>query len=329
MRRRLTRSCPLEHLGLTGAYIKSLKGGLQLYKSWLVSTMNLVNLDAEAREVDPLLCKFVKWCFSTSKPFHRVRGAILGIQTKFGHLRHHIPQVWRLLLRWHFHRPWKPRTPFPEELVHYAFLICVNQANCGPPAYSRTWTSLGVITLLGFYGLLRPGESVRLRKMDISIIKRPAQPEVLVMSIVNPKTAHVPGAGRSQVSTLKDPGTIRWAECLLAKLQPKDLLWTGCRRSHTVYFRKMVELAGLTRLELTPASLRSGGATMEFLSGTSMDILAFKGRWTALPSLRAYLQEGASHLNWAKLPPFQAQAVEDTLERYRTILLAPPRSARI
>jgi len=298
--------------------------GWELLALWMQEFGNQIDFHGKAEAIDETLSEFVTWAWRRKLRFYVVKHAILAVPCRVPRLRRHLTTSWRCLLRWEINRPWIPRIPFPEELLAAYFLTCVNEAAVATGKDAILWLSLGVVTRLAFFAMLRPGEARRLRARDLKVVRRPTCPPVLVIAIANPKTGHVLGAGRTQVSTTSDPGTIAWVELLLTLLSPDQLLWPGTADLFTKWFRRGLVKSHLDKLGLSPASMRSGGATMEFLRGTTMEVLSFKGRWVALNSLRSYLQEGAAHLVWASLPPARASEVEAFIGRYRTLLSHPP-----
>ena len=74
---------------------------------------------------------------------------------------------------------------------------------------------------------------------------------------------------------------------------------------HTLaqWFRWALLVLGLDPRRFTPAGLRAGGATHDYLMGNTVERLMWRGRWLALSTLRHYVQECASVLAVAQMEP--------------------------
>jgi len=186
------------------------------------------------------------------------------------------------------------------------------------------WQSLAVVVRIAFHALLRPGEALGLTRGDVTFVTPVLRERTAVLAIRRPKTRHVMGAGRSQFATVRDVSTVAWLEAFCGVLKMSDFVWPASRSTFNTMFKLVVKSAGLESCRITPASMRSGGATAEMLSGTSMEAIAFHGRWVSIASLRSYLQEGASHLIWNHLSASARARCEALLIRYHRILLGPP-----
>ncbi len=123
--------------------------------------------------------------------------------------------------------------------------------------------------------------------------------------IRSPKTVRV--AGRVQRVTVHDCMVIILAQCAWlawprqAKLVPFNLV------EFSRWFRAALTHWGLPQSRFTPAGLRTGGATYAYLCGGSVEQLMWRGRWEMLTSLKHHVQESASTLATAQLPPEAAE----------------------
>ena len=127
-------------------------------------------------EVDEYVTNFVIWCFTENTRFYRVRDGLLGLQTKFPRLRGGLPNAWRTLGRWERTNPWRPRIPVAECLLRMLFLRAL-ETSLTVQSGTALWKAFAVCHLVGFYGLRRPGELLRLRFRDIAfpLYRPPAQ----------------------------------------------------------------------------------------------------------------------------------------------------------
>ena len=153
------------------------------------------------------------------------------------------------------------------------------------------WLSFAVVLRLIYFGLLRPGEGVALRRSDITL---PSDASFgfgrkVVMAIRNPKTRAT--AGRSQFAVADDEITVEWTEWLAADVPASWKLFPGSLATFGRYFRMVLDRLGCHNMGFSPAGLRGGGATRLFLNDVEVSRIRFLGRWRDLRSLEHYLQE--------------------------------------
>ena len=161
----------------------------------------------------------------------------------------------------------------------------------------RTRKQLVIVAVLwrvSFYGLLRPIESLILRKRDVTFVDMPSEGRIALLALRAPKTRHVPGAGRAQFVTIRGTATTAWLEYVSLDLSSEELLWPWTRAKHYELFKRLLKASKLDKTGITPASGRAGGATHYYLSGMSLETLSFSGRWAVLSSLRSYIQESGA-----------------------------------
>ena len=60
----------------------------------------------------------------------------------------------------------------------------------------------------------------------------------------------------------------------------------------------------------TPASLRPGGATWDYLNGLPIGNLKFRGRWAAESSLEHYIQECVAYLDFENLSKTTVELID-------------------
>ncbi len=76
----------------------------------------------------------------------------------------------------------------------------------------------------------------------------------------------------------------------------------GTRRDLERWFQWAMGRLGLPVSRYTSAGIRAGGATHEYLCGTTVERLMGRGRWEALSTLKHYVQESAWVLAAVSLP---------------------------
>ncbi len=102
-------------------------------------------------------------------------------------------------------------------------------------------------------------------------------------------------------------------------LPPETLLGVGSAHVLEQWLRRAMTVLLLKEGQLTPAGLRAGGATHDYLAGSPVERLMWRGRWAAFTVLKQYVQECASVLATAVLPWATQQRLarmEDILGRF-------------
>ena len=121
--------------------------------------------------------------------------------------------------------------------------------------------------------------------------------------------------GRYQFVLIKDASLVDWLCWVLEGISPMARLWPSSQSSFSKFFRRCLERLGLTRLRLSPGSLRPGGATAHFLHFSSISILRILGRWRVESSLDHYIQTVVSHLCHADLNDKEFETISILIDR--------------
>ena len=88
------------------------------------------------------------------------------------------------------------------------------------------------------------------------------------------------------------------------------------------WFRWALMVLGLDPRRFTPAGLRAGGATHDYLEGNAVERLMWRDRWEALSTLNHYVQECASVLAVASFAPWVTRRLEALAQTLVTFLHA-------
>ena len=78
--------------------------------------------------LDQTVSEFVNVCHDENTPFWLVKHAVLGFQTRFRYVRHHIPRCWDCLGAWEAKLERWSRKPIPLQVVEYLFAVSVSWA---------------------------------------------------------------------------------------------------------------------------------------------------------------------------------------------------------
>ena len=193
--------------------------------------------------------------------------------------------LWSLYGHWKKVEPYDFRVPVPELLVW---------ALVGQALLIRQ-PKLVLFILVGFFCLLRPGEILGLRHCDFWHDGGP----LAVLRIQRPKIKHP----QVQHVLVEQQWLIRLGHLFFDPLQGSTLLfdwnenqllkrWTLLFQLLQLPQRPFEDLEGFSQGRFTPAGLRAGGATFDYLRYQNLHRLMWRGRWHSLQVLEHYVQLG-------------------------------------
>eukprot|EP00434_Breviolum_minutum_P039773 symbB.v1.2.035333.t1/scaffold4731.1/size35673/2 len=117
-----------------------------------------------------------------------------ALTQKYGFLRHSLGGPWDILRTWDTLEPGQHHLPMPVSVVR----ALITTALCW------NWSKFAVTLALGFYGLLRPSESINMRRQDVSLPHEHLQGDVIYLRVGQPKTRNK--AAKQQHVRVDEPG---------------------------------------------------------------------------------------------------------------------------
>ena len=281
-----------------------------------------------AHDINFALTRFVEYCFVNQISIHYPRRAILAWQRRQPMLRGRLKTAWSALRGWEITLPWRSRTPVPLAMAQRIFLQGLEDALAARSRKLKLqYLCLAFLWMLSFWGLLRPGEALSLTTADITVVMAGLESLTAVVGIMKPKTRRVPTAGRHQVVAIVDAGTSAWAQYICSSFPRGTPLWPWTRARHYEMFRSVLHRCSLKGVGITPASARAGGATHLYLTGLSLEHLAFLGRWVSVSSMRAYIQEGGYQLAWTQISAQDQKVLHNVVGACSSVLSSPPKAS--
>ena len=311
----------LEKTRLSRAYRARLSHALQHLLMWLKAT----NFDEgpwvfNAASANQALAGYLQWCHAVGVSFSLAQHALLAFQTRHSHLRGHLGRAWDSIKAWKQQLPQRHRLPMPIVVLKALFATLLDFAVRAPSG--SIWVTIAVLTRLGFYALLRPGELLALRRGDIKFMNRDDDSVILIIGIKDPKNRNA--MGRTQFATISDQPTVLWAHWLFNHLSPLTRLWPSTKERFVQVFRTGLKQCGAASMQLTLGSLRPGGTTHMYLHGTEVPRIKLAGRWANENSLTHYIQEAMSFMVWGSLSPEHEAQVRYIAEASNFAWIRPP-----
>ncbi len=267
---------------------------------------NSLSLPSRRDLLDPMVCDFLEHLWSSGFGRALASDCVAGLQDQDPKLRSHLPGSWRLLKAWAVNEIPNRAPPLPEHILH---------AMCGWACFHQQY-GFAVSLLVGFYGMLRTGELLGLRRKDF--MAEPGSRKVLI-SLGLTKAGKRVGAAESVIlgHDVVVPSVLRWMALTSSSqtLTPSPPKWRAL-------FNDSLKALKVDSLGFRPYSLRRGGATWWYSKHHSLDKLLVDGRWQAAKTAGIYLNDGLSMLASIKIPR-TSPTVSPFLSIFRSKMFSP------
>ena len=165
--------------------------------------------------------------------------------------------------------------PLPQEVVQAMAGIC----------FARDLWQLGVALLLGFVGLLRPAELLKLRVQDVVMPHRAAEPALLILL----ETKSGQRQNREEKAIVGDPLVVAGLSRVVGGRPRLARLFPFSAQKLVDLLRGLLREAGFPAHNVSGYSLRRGGATWFMLATGSMAATSVHGRWASERTARIYV----------------------------------------
>ncbi|CAE7245675.1 SUF4 [Symbiodinium sp. CCMP2456] len=239
------------------------------------------------------LVGYGKALFYSGSPKYTFSETLNAVVDRFKHFRASLGAAWSILTRWEEEEPVERSMVMPEAVFRAAIAV----------ALLWQWPLFAAALLVGFHGLLRPGEILSLRRRDLLLPRDLLScTPVAYVTILGAKTRRFLQRQHAKVS---DFCSVKFLDALFGHL-PGIVPLFACSPA---VFRKRWNLLfgslGVPTAEdakgITPKSLRGSGATWMYQLTEDVERIQWRGRWQQRRTLEHYLQEVAGQLLLADL----------------------------
>ena len=280
----------------------------------------------KARVVDEILERFVRDKHSEDKQssLRVAKHGVLWVQVLRPRLKQSLQSTWNTLKSWEEQKPAGLRPPMPLPLL--CVLVCKARVLAQESGESKTrdaWMIFSALLLIGFFGLLRPGELLALRASDATLPNSLAVGcSFAVIRLTQPKNARQ--MGRMQFTELRHPDAINWLSWLKMRApHDQSAFWPSTAARFRNMFKTVCSAVKIKELRLSPASLRAGGATLFVDQGVEINRVRLLGRWAHLRSLEHYVQIARAEQIALSIPPLIADQLKRFLCQFSFLLVLP------
>ena len=235
-----------------------------------------------ALDLDDKVSNWIETAWEDGEALHLVSDALCGLHHYEGWTKGMIPMSWKLFQIWKKLEAPDRAPPLTADIL-YAW---------GNYAIEHNQVLLGALLCLGFFALLRTGEILALRPIDVLVGDTKA-----ILSLQHTKSGQRDNVGEMvMVDDFLTVELLRTAMSLHKRsMSDKVPLWPYSAEAFRRHFRKYCDKFDLSQHKFRPYSLRRGGATHLFQCSGSMELALLKGRWTSSRVARIYI-----YIGWSK-----------------------------
>ena len=249
-----------------------------------------VFLAAPLADVNAALVAYGQHLYDEQVGRYRLTNTLLALQDRRPDWCGLLGAAWRANRAWQRLEPTTPHVPMPRA-VFLAMLSAAVHYQQFP---------FGVLLILGFVCLLRPGELLNLTRDHVLLPEDlGAGQNVIFVAIPSHKTV---GQCGQQHVLLREPLFIAWIRAVIGPLPGHSRVFSGSPNAFRTLWDRLMALLHLGPL-LTPASLRAGGATDLSIRGYSVADIQWRLRHASDKTCRHYIQEAGCALARARLTP--------------------------
>ena len=261
------------------------------FEMWLSQTYHTTVSDIlllGALAVSRLLTLFAQAIYDKGRPVGILKYAVLGTVDLRRDFKRSMQIAWDAVAMWEELMPLRSHAAMPAALLSACIALAVEWK----------WFDVAVLLALGFLGMLRKGELLRLRKGDLVFIGNwvMAPSADFFVRIVDPKSKRL-GARMQHVRIANEPIVAAFVERSTEHLQEDALLFKGSPAQFASALNALLLFFGIPKAwqsKVSWSSLRGGGATYLYLMDMPLQRVSWLGRWRQQRTLEIYVQEVAT-----------------------------------
>lgn len=248
-----------------------------------------------------LMESFGQYLYKEGHSLYVMRQLITHVQRWKPSFRGHFAGAWQLVAKWEQLEPLRHRTPLP--LVLYKAMLSISLL--------WRWYRFAGIMILAFRGLCRPGEPLAAKRVDLLLARDLVveDPTVVYLRIQNPKGRRR-GIGAVQHTKIVDADSAKFLDWVFHALPSDSPLYPGSASAFRRRWDKILQFLKVPlKLQLTPASMRAGGAIAEYRSNQDLSLIMWRMRLKQIGTLQHYIQEVGAASIFVELPQISRERV--------------------
>lgn len=283
VRRRSQDERKAERQGLRLQELAVKKGTLLRYKRALLQGLDAWDFASKFISIPMLdldITDYIEFCFEEGESIGHIGDFLSGLQMYFPMVRKRLNSAWRMFRIWKKHERRLQATPIPPGLLRGLMGYCLLKGHL----------TFLVLLCLGYFGLLRTGELLGLRRQDLQLCDGCA-----LVFLGNTKGGS--RENKDEHIVIRQPQALAVVKAYLrSRGRPEEHIWPSSGQHFRSCFASLLQHFGADNLGFRAYSLRRGGATSLYRQGWPTENTLILGRWKSTTSARTYIDDGLTQL---------------------------------
>lgn len=268
-----------ERRGLRLRELAVKKATLLRYKKALLKGLDAWDFTTNFTSIPMLdldISDYIEFSFEEGDSIGHIGDFLCGLQMYFPMVRNRLSSAWRMFKIWKKHERRLQATPIPPSLLRGLLGFCLQRGHL----------VLLLLLSLGYFGLLRTGELLGLRRQDLQVCS-----DCALIFLGNTKGGS--RENKDEHIVIRQPQAMSVIRAYLRTSgDPADQIWKTSGQHFRSCFSELLHHFGAANLGFRPYSLRRGGATSLYRQGWPTENILILGRWKSTSSARTYIDDG-------------------------------------
>ena len=248
-----------------------------------------------------LLEQFGYYLFESGQSLYLYRQILTFAQRRKPSVRLSLGSAWQIVSKWQSLEPTNHRTPLP--LAIFRAMVAT--------AIGLGWHRWAGIVVLAFEGITRPGEALRAVRSDLLLPRDLVfeSDDTIFLQIRSPKGRRR-GIGAVQHTKIIDRQVAQFLDYVYGSLAKDESLYPAAPSTFRRRWDHILTLLAIPKsVDLTPASVRAGGAVRAYRQNEDLVRLMWRMRLKQADTLQHYLQEVAAISLFGDLPQISQRKI--------------------
>ena len=283
-RKPLTKKAHIKHEGITDKTLVKYRVAVRRFFDWLKD--NGEQLPNDLDNLDNVAGEFVNDLYQDDRPLGWASEFSCGLKRLYPKCSKKLQITSSYVKNWQRATKRVRALPLEQEILLAMASIAIVKKR----------QSLAAILLIGFNGLLRANEMLRLTYGQISILRK----DTMVITLEDTKGSK--RSGQVESVLIKETSLVPAVARLKQGRAAADRIYDGTYRTLSQDIIQLADEIGLKHPNLTSHGIRRGGATWYFSKTRSYDLTQEHGRWSSMKAAKAYINAATAEAGAASLP---------------------------
>ena len=296
----------VKFVGLQNTTVARYKKSISRFFEWM--EVEQISTPESWTELDDAAGEYVNYLYLDDRPIGWALDFVSGMKRLCPKCKLHLPTAGTYNKNWAKSLKRTRALPMPPDIL---IALCTL-------SILRGERKLCAVLLLGFLGLLRSGELVLLTRGQLTFLSGNS---TLVIAL--PESKGAKRSGQPENVIVSEAPVVQFIHSVAKDLEPGEVLYKCSHASLGVDIRRLSSMLGLHHPNLTPYTLRRGGATWLYQQTLNFDVVQHKGRWSEARTCKIYVNTATAEIGRASLPEWGSSRVKQCSLVFTTLLKNP------